>query len=465
MYRATCYVGRIDGFDTLPAMHVGGRSITTIFRDASSERDPAGDIHLTFDTSRHRYVRGLKRGPVTALHLHHALRRLTINPASAQRVHRIGVIFAHSYEWDTRAFGVMFDRGFKTEDDTRAPNGSYAIPREGCAVFLKAIAQHRTPPHRAAETAITTVHELGHVFNLRDNSGDTFMGKPSLGGATIPSGTGFLLAESRWLSECSRSEAVWPGGLDFRGASAQRRIHGNLQLRIDLSRDEVFAFEPFELDVKLTWPKHERRSTWISRDVDPGYSGFRIWIEDPSGAVRLWASPNHYCRPSDRIALAPGESFERDISLFGQSGGYTFRLPGTHRIWAEYDVGRRGTIRSNSVPLHVRGFHRSASALELLAVPSVARLLYYRRASLRSRALRQLEVFSNEHPKHAAAGHAAYATGRVVLAEWAATEEPGRKRRLARRAYESLRRAADHPGLGRHARKRAKDFIDNLERT
>ena len=68
---------------------------------------------------------GFGANPVTAFDLHSTLRTLVGNPPPSEKVSRIGVLLAHSYRPRTTLFGVMFDRGFETEDD---PNDARSLP-------------------------------------------------------------------------------------------------------------------------------------------------------------------------------------------------------------------------------------------------------------------------------------------------------------------------------------------------
>jgi hypothetical protein len=46
--------------------------------------------------------------------------------------------------------------------------------------------------------------------------------------------------------------------------------------------------------------------------------------------------------PTALDRVAPGKPFERDISIWGESGGYTFRHAGDHRLFCTLRIG--GTV-------------------------------------------------------------------------------------------------------------------------
>jgi len=107
-----------------------------------------------------------------------------------------------------------------------------------------------------------------------------------------------------------------------------------------MSRRSFFYFEPVELDVVLSAPSSANRSFRVPDCIDPGYGAFRIWIEEPSGERRIYRSPRIYCAHDELIFVGPKKPFRRDISIFGESGGFTFRRAGVHKVWAEFALSR-----------------------------------------------------------------------------------------------------------------------------
>ncbi|MDF5817248.1 hypothetical protein P4M26_26680 [Pseudomonas aeruginosa] len=133
--------------------------------------------------------------PVTPLRLHQALAQVLGNTTQLP-VQNIGLLFAHSYQPAPRIFGLMFDLGFRTPED-QAVDMFTQVPRQGCVVFLGAIAAARAGAEFDRQVAFTSVHEVGHVFNLiHQTSPLTFMAS-SKKDATYGDGAYFLARTKR----------------------------------------------------------------------------------------------------------------------------------------------------------------------------------------------------------------------------------------------------------------------------
>ncbi len=458
MFDVACHVGRIDGSSALHPNGLNYDRVTRIFLKNSRRRDPAGDINLSFHYGRQQFLQNVALRYVSSLSLHTALRRLAINNPRLRRAHQVGLIIAHRFAYRPNVYGVMFDRGFRTADDRgRQPvdAANRAVPREGCAIFLGPIAE---APNAEDETLLTVVHELGHVFNLVEGQGNTYMRGVN---HRMPMPMSFHEHEQRWLSSCSVSSSVWPGGSTFRGRVSSRRGTSSWRFRVKLTRSEVFRFEPFELEIQLTWPSSQKSRTWIPDCIDPGYESFRIRIRDPNGDVRRFVPPNHYCGGRGRISFKPGDRFQRDISLFGQAGGYTFDQPGEYTIWAELDLAGI-TLKSNTVNLQVLQRNSDARRIEFLESARIARILYYREATPRSRSLYELRQFA-EQASSPSAAHAAYAVGCCFVRALKGKHGTVVAERLRRKAYDFLARARDSQNLGGHARNKAVQMIQDLD--
>jgi hypothetical protein len=108
-----------------------------------------------------------------AADLHVMLRRFVPNLRD-RRTEKIAVLYGGFYAHHEAAFGVMFDAGYLPEAAEFNINNPLVEgrPREGCAVFLGAIAKARArlPGPELddfdRQVLFTTIHELGHVFNL-----------------------------------------------------------------------------------------------------------------------------------------------------------------------------------------------------------------------------------------------------------------------------------------------------------
>ena len=415
--------------------------------------------------------------------LHDRLRQLVNNSLGEFPIQQLGVIFAPIYAPRPEVFGVMFDTGFLDDDQAGIDLTHLGLPREGCAIFVDRIRSARqggvgnAPYDSAADAqiAFTVAHELGHVFNLMHTQGRDCFLETSPGGVNAPPlhWYRFLDHQQEWLGLCSGSDRVQPGRLGFdsiyyadRGPIRQRRSHpynDRLKLSIGMRPRSFFAWEPVELDITL---KHlgEKGDTAISvpDELDPGYPTFAIWLEQPDGERRRYRATKHYCPSGAVKKLRPGESFHRDMSIFGQSGGYTFGMPGEYRICVEWRIHRRLTLRSNEVTVEVRDEKlREKGARERhqqirQQTRAAARVLYYRTGAQRDRTLAALrDLADRRHPDHIKSA-AEYALGRWLRHQ--GERNPARAADWFRQARLYLERAAERKALSPHRRRLARQI-------
>lgn len=471
MAELTCILGKLTGDLTLPSLPlaVSGKDIREHFSIGSDR-----DIDLIIDESRLNEELYPGRHTVEAFYLHKALKRLTQNPSNVEKVDRIGVVFAGRYKHKPDAFGVMFDEGYPTKDDQdfNTGEGFTDVPREGCAVFLGAIAaaRHR-PDDYAMEVAFTTIHELGHIFNLHHEQQPVSFLSTSPDPGMPPFGKEahqFGEDHKKLLRTCSISRFVWPGGsqFDLRGDPSPMNLplfEFGLELSISMEQREFWYFEPIELDVHLSIVNGVDRNYEVPDMIDPGYEEFVIWIEDPMGERRRYRSPRKYCVPYTSQTITPRCPFERDISIFLEAGGYTFRRTGMHRLWATFAVPGRGTLESNRLSVNVLpGDARNESyrdARGALGDSSSAKLLYHRIREPRSRSADRLMRYCDEVPDARSHGAIRYAVGRALLTQ--AENAKGSKvvKRLEGMGIQQLEKALDQPGLSRRRRLIAKALI------
>jgi hypothetical protein len=428
----------------------------------------ANDIALVPNLGRTNLTRTFA-AVANSLILHYALNKL-IEGAPLGQV--VGLLFARRYTPHPPTLGVMFDRGFATWDDPYGFRIDFAVPRQGCAIFLDRIAELRGGYETDAyvdESIYTAIHELGHVFNLVHNFAEpSFMA----GSASEPRDHNFhrfTRADQLHLGRCSIDAEVAPAGAPFRDrdqswssvGKADESHNSNLSLSIEVARHRITPMDPLELDIRVRAPARGHKVT-IPDEIDPGYPRFRIWIENPSGEKLLYRSPRHYCPSGATRILSPGESFERDVSVFGQSGRYTFRQPGEYKIWTELHISQRNTVRSNAVQLEILAPRKEWRNKTFLSEPRVARLLYYRCAAFRSNDLRKLREYRAEHGRDDNAGVIDYTIGRIHTDLAMRIVNKSSRSRHIKLAMSHLRRAADHRFVGRNARKKAYFLIEQL---
>jgi hypothetical protein len=449
------------------------------FFERASVSNGQAAIELRFEGPSQ--VRNVPAGPVTALDLHNGLQSLLNNPLATKQVDRVGVLFAHSYAARPALFGVMFDRGFATEDD---PNDAFEfvnVPREGCAVFLGAIrAKRATEQDFQAEVAFTTIHELGHVFNLGHIQNPLCFMSSSLASHILANTAfRFLPGHMRRLSLGINSPNVWPGGSDYLdlgllgplepGESFNLpRSEFGLELLVDMDQKEFHAYEPVELEIELSVANGIDRSFQVPDVLDPGYDAFDIWIERPNGERVKYRPSRFYCGTGSKLRIIPTKPFQRDVSIFGQSGGYTFRHAGLHRLYATLALPRKGLLQSNEIEINILPNPLEARQQELqscLTRRSAARLLYYRDGEPNDRGIEYIDRICRNFPREPSAAAAHYALGRLFLRklQMASRKDIG-LRDMAEAAYRHLTVASDHKRLSRHRRSKAEALLLDLPR-
>ena len=327
--------------------------------------------------------------PVRAYQLHRAAGAITGNDIHAGYAENIALIYSNSYGPRSDVIGVMFDRGFATFDDPSELPLYTALPREGCAVFLDAINAARTPATEQWRQAYyTTIHELGHLFNLLHRAGRSYMAQSGSGANAPTDGFWqFVNDEEKWLAGAEVDVNVWPGGSPFRDptgaiSSADTAIAAKdfLSLQISISRD-IFAFnEPVELTISLRAMKGSPAGgIEVPDEIDPGYERFAVWITDPDGEKRRYRPINHYCPSRANIVVKYRHPFVRDLSIYGQSGGFTFQKHGVHKIEAVLALSENEAVHSNAIELDITPpASLDTVTQDMLDSVSVQSFLFYR---------------------------------------------------------------------------------------
>jgi hypothetical protein len=452
--------------------------ISEIFSAASND-----DIELS--AGRIVTIPRVGFGGVTAVELQRALDSLTHNSSARGSPSNIGVIFADSFAPRPETFGLMFDpgTGFAGLPD---PN---RIPREGCAVFLRAIESRRGSTARQesgpfadpieAETFFTTMHELGHVFNLwHSDSADNYIWSSAKQNFAPQSDAGFAKPYREFLAQCSNFPSfVRPGGGPFghRGSLGPTDVDLEnapagwkaAKIRIRLSDEEFFCFQPVELEIDVTIDKHQRRKVAFPDVIDPGYEAFDIFLEEPDGQRRTLRSSRHYCPDGKVQILTPDSSFHRDISVFGDADGFFFRRPGAHKIWARIRFNREHVLVSNVLDFLVlerADAPRAFSAwAPVLSRPEVARLLYHRFAAARSRAVQLVEAaaprFARSNGKLAKEMH--YVLGRVFETHARRSPKGRRGKELRQTARRHFDKAMAGDQLSAHRRRVVERILEH----
>lgn len=337
-------------------------------------------------------------------------------------VEEVALLFADRLHGHPGVFGMMFDTG----GYGREPYDD--VPRQGCAVFLDSIREYRpTETQRSKETFFTAIHELGHVFNLwHVQSPRSFLASSPAGSKAYDSRCHkFLDVHRDFLRRCSSAPEVHPGGSRFghRGdlgppsgeTTYEVENASSLKLEVRVAEEAFWRFEPVELDVVLSTTRSS--GLHVPDLLDPGYEEFVIWIESPDGERRRYRPLRRYCQNVGEKELSRDRPIQRDVSVFEQAGGYTFRMPGEHRIWAELDLGKRRPLRSKAVTVEVEGARSSRDYRRLadaLTDPRVRSVLYHRHGPVDSGTKSRIDSAAGKLPRGRAAA-LYYALGRARL--------------------------------------------------
>ena len=390
------------------------------------------------------------------------------------RADQIGLIFAARHPRDAGLFGLLFDPGFDPWNVQVRRNRYHAVPREGCVVYLDAIrARRHNLDDFKREVLFTSIHELGHVFNLWHEQTESFMFRSATLQRPIsnPGAWNFTRLQKRFLRQLPLPMDVRPGGTPFgvRGSHWPRgRSLGNapssdaaLDLHIDIRPREFWYFEPVELEVTLSLAKGRRRPAVLPNEIDAGYHRFQIWIDEPDGTRRRYKAPVRYCGGGSDLRVEYRKPFRRDISIFGQSGGFTFRMAGRHTITAYLQLPSGRVIRSQAVEVDLKTADttREYELLEeALTSRRVGRLLYYRKARQLGAWVDELDAFARAREKTHVGARLLYALGRAELDAGVARGSRGAK--PYERGRERLARAAQAEGLGTHQRRIAERTLE-----
>jgi hypothetical protein len=458
-----CKLARMSNVEVPQWIRDDPNRIAEVFRDASS-----GDIEITVDLAPLAATQGVEQS-VYAYYLHKAVATLCAN-VPGEKCRSVAVLFAGEYAPHPSAFGLMFDRGFSTPDDPNNATEIIRTPREGCAVFLDAIAALRPDqPDFERESEFVTFHELGHVFNLQHRDmPPNYLAVSKSSEPYDATAFDFDKDDKTILAACSTTRETWPGGAPFGDTSThsnedlpvRKREPFGLDLRIAMAQREFWRFEPVELDLEIAVSPAVTQSFTIPDAVDPSQRAFRLWIEEPSGERRIYRSPERCCGPTKRRRVSPGSPFQRDITLFGEAGGYTFRRAGEHKVWAELFMPQ-GTLRSNTLTINVKRESREGPldlARARLTDGHAAQLLFHKLligSTETAEALIDLNLAAPEIPS---LGSVNLSVGRALMRRAEAAEAEDDALAWLTQATAPLNYAADHPRMGLCQRRKAESL-------
>lgn len=358
---------------------------------------------------------------VDALDLHRCAAQLTGNTPGQPKVSNIAIVLAQQYAFNPNVLGLMFDRGRVTDDDPNG-NGLYTnTPREACAIFVGAIRALRPDVHFDRELEFTVIHELGHLFNLGHTQQFSFMRPSRSEKAFADDHFRFTHSQQLWLARCPSDMNVHPGGSPFEPASNENSVFRSVgedwpvELTVSM-REEFSSLTPVELTVTLKDSRSSGRTIRLPNEVDPGYASFRILIADPFGHQHVFKSPRRYCATRSALTLRAGTRYQRDISLSESSLGRTFASPGRYAIRVEWNLGRRGILKSNILEVNVVDASKmlDRARFDLLSRPSVRGFVYHRSDKYGSKYRNWIGAHLLSHPSGEGADELRYALVRMA---------------------------------------------------
>jgi hypothetical protein len=433
MLDLTCYVGLLRPHLQLPfPLKIGNRTIGEHFALGSRNKIGSPGINMHVDESSRLNSSLIPSDrPTSAYYLQNALYRLVSNSPHNRDIHRIGLIIADRYKSRSGLLGLMFDWGFVPSGEEPLDSRYLSVPREGCAIFLNAIKDIR-PIINAYEKEVvfTAIHELGHVFNLwHINDIKNFMSTSDQYDVYSPGAYNFRPEQRSLLHQAETNSKIRPGGSRFDGNSfnaptpknpfKEATTDSQLKLDITIEQLEFWYFEPIELGIRLSLRAGKATSIDVPDEVDPGYDQFKIYITRPDGTVFKYRSPRIYCQNPAIISLSVDKSFQRDVSIFGQSGGYTFRIPGLYQIQCFWELPGDILLASNRLEVLVRKPQLKRLSFDklkrLLTTPEVALFLYHRSGYFSQATLETLDAQSRKDKKNNISANISYAIARYTL--------------------------------------------------
>lgn len=386
----------------------------------------------------------------------------------------VGLFLTDAYESDDiLPYGMMFD--------LLGRDGSFG-PRQGCAVFLDTIAPAAGGGDKLNEfIAFTALHELGHAFNLWHKDGDSIM-QPN----PSPSAMGsckFDPLHTTYLARAADSlvgKDIMPGGNNFGvrpsdcGAPAgsdtpfesPTKASSQLALKIKLSHESFWAFEPIEMELELVLNEGKRKSIALPKEIDPAYESFQIWLTNPRGERRIFRSDLHICQSNSKLVLSNATPFRRDISLLRELGHATFSLPGVYEVQAMIRMQSGRIVRSNVARCKIKppehGLAAWETARNALYKPSVQRLFRHKRTAPPENDVKAL-IDLAKRSSDVTASMIHYSLGKTFART---VNRPGKKRskdKLRKLAIGYLELALKEGSLGIHRRAVTRQWLSKLE--
>lgn len=410
--------------------------------------------------------------------------------------------FANESQWKLWVFlgehhandsyaGIMFD------SETPLPGD---VTRQGTAVFTESnwlfgatgdFASDNTSPAEAIQRELffTTVHEIGHAFNLAhswqktlaapygspwpppdwapamtdDDQGLSWMNYPWRADED-PVNTyrakwfydrfmfRFLDSENLFLRHAPE-EFVQMGNETWfvnHGLADESRVNRALSLTIRSLRDSLELGEPVFVELRLK--NVSNKAIQAHGLLDPAAGFVQIAVTGPDGTKLPFLAPIHTDRNSAPKTIEPGGAIYESIQLTVGKMGFYFRKPGPYRIEACF-TNFDGTQAAAVVQLWVKpASFDDERVISTLYDGRVARVLYFGGARKMEDVNEKLEwVMTKLSPKHPARLYLASCLAMPLAKNWKSLPRGAKKVVLLEphhaRAEKLLAPAMEHPAL------------------
>jgi hypothetical protein len=275
---------------------------------------------------------------------------------------KVWLLHARLHEMGSGLLGIMFDQQGRQ--------------RQGCAVFYQGLGG--ATPAALRNQLFTSVHELGHCFNLFHSFHKQYMTPPMpnrlmsfswmnypwrfpTGEAAFWAGFPFQFddLEAIHLRHGFLDNVIMGGNPFGTGAALERDdfaspVQDNSGLRLELrSRPSYRLGEPVVVEFRLSLDGAKQRS--VQRHLHPDAGGVRLAIRKPGGLVLIHDPVIDTCLLPQTARLDASKPAIYDSAYIGYGKqGLTFDAPGIYQLRAAYAAEDGSVLVSDTLEIRIR---------------------------------------------------------------------------------------------------------------
>lgn len=345
-----------------------------------------------------------------------------------QNLPQWAVWLLHAYEHELGAglYGIMFDQ--------------QGLQRQGCAVFYRGIGGVTAEQKRLQ--LYTTVHELGHCFNLLHSWQKSYASppKPNIPGSLswmnypwyFPGGPAafwnafpfrFDPVEVAHIRHGFRNDVIM-GGNPFtvgssldrdNGAAFEDNVENHSSLYLELETKPTYVLgEPICLETKLK--TNSMKSTQVVNCLHADMGFVTIGIRKPGGEIVVYEPVAEKCvEPSFTVLNGQNPSIYESSYIGFSKDGIVFDQVGNYQLKAIYYHTDGSQIISNTISLRVKNpvTAKDDEVTELLMQEDVGLLMTFKGsdASYLSKGNDALQLLTEKYKDHPMAAYAQYVRG------------------------------------------------------